>query len=53
VQLLATVVHTRDEVTGLRAAARAAGVEVLGDRQRVADLVGEEGSVGSISFLPV
>jgi hypothetical protein len=43
VELVAAVVHTRDEVTGVRAAARAAGVEVLGDRTGVADLADEEG----------
>jgi hypothetical protein len=44
VELVAAVVHNREEVTGLRAAARASGVEVLGDRPGVADLADEEGS---------
>jgi hypothetical protein len=45
VELVAAVVHNREEVAGLRAAARAAGVEVLGDRPGVADLADQEGSV--------
>jgi hypothetical protein len=44
VELVAAVVHNREEVTGLRAAARAAGVEVLGERREVPDLADEEGS---------
>jgi hypothetical protein len=45
VEFVDTIVHTRDEVIGVRAAARASGVEVLGDRRGVADLADVEGSV--------
>jgi hypothetical protein len=44
VEFVDTIVHNREEVTGLRAAARAAGVEVLGDRPEVPDLADQEGS---------
>jgi hypothetical protein len=44
VEFVDTVVHNREEVTGVRAAARAAGVEVLGDRPGAAELAVEEGS---------
>jgi hypothetical protein len=43
VEFVDMIVHSREEVATFRQAARAAVVEVLGDRPGVADLADEEG----------